>query len=97
MFQLNPVQDLKNLQGRRISKYQLKNLNNKIFFKDKLKFPLTISTLSDGKKLSSNFVYLKRNNLHFNEGNLTLSNPMVLFQRLSRLTTSCSLLRILKK
>jgi len=97
MFQLNPVQDLKTLQGRRISKYQLKNLNNKIFFKGKLKFPLTISTLSDIEKLGSNFVYLKKNNLHFNEGNLILSSPMMMFQKLSRLTTSYSLLRMLKK
>jgi len=96
-FQLNPVQGLKNPQGRRVSKYQLKNFNNKIFFKDKLKFPLTISTSSNSGKFSSDFVYLKKNNLHFNRGNLTLSNPMVLFQRLSRLTTSYSLLRMLKK
>lgn len=97
LFQLNSVQGLKNPQGRRVSKYQLKNLNNKIFFKDKLKFPLTISTSSDSEKSNSNFVYSKKNNLHFTRGNLALSNPMVLFQRLSRLTTSYSLLRMLKK
>jgi hypothetical protein len=96
-FQLNPVQGLKNPQGRRVSKYQLKNFNNKIFFKDKLKFPLTISTSLADEKVSSNFVYLKHNNLHFNREKLTLSNPMVLFQKLSRLTTSFSLLRMLKK
>lgn len=94
-IQLNPVLGLKKSQGKRISKYQLKNLNKFIFEKDNLKFPLNLN--NDYNSLDSNFVYLKDKNFHFIKNSRLFTTPILSFKNLSNLLTVSPFLRLLKK
>lgn len=94
-IQLNPVLGSKKSRGKRISKYQLKNLNKFIFEKDNLKFPLNLD--NDYNSQDSNFVYLRDKNFHFRKNSRLFTTPILSFKRLSSLLTVSPFLKLLKK
>jgi len=94
-FQLSQTYNLKSFEGKRISKFQLKNINQKLFFKEKLKFPLNLIS-SESKKDLQSLIYLKKENLHVLDKNLRLLDSLSIFQNFYKLTTNYSFLKIFK-
>ena len=94
-FQLNQTYNQKSLKGKRISKFQIKNMNLKIFLKENLKFPLTLISLNSKKDLQP-FIYLKKKNLHMFDKNLNLCGSLSTLQNFYKLITNYSFLKIIK-
>ena len=94
---LNQKDLQKSLQVKRLSKFQLANLDFFIFSKKDLKFPIGLNF--DKKDTKKNLIYSKQGSFHF-KGFSNCSgfkDSISNFQKLSSLLTNYSYLRLLSK